>query len=108
MKIRDATQLVGMLESGDLAADIGKKLRGVIVACQEASGPKRAAKGELKLKLKVEVQGAVVTFDAEIDAKVPKLSRASTVYFVTADGEIDTDHPQQIDMFPRDSARERA
>ena len=106
MKIRDATHLIGLLERGDLAAALNEKLREVVVACQDAAGPKREVKGKLTLELNVAVEGQKIAIEADIKTKVPKTQRPRSFYFVTATGDIDTDHPQQIDMFPRD-ARER-
>src|SRR5579871_3855132 len=107
MKIRDATQIIGMLERGELAADLSTRLAEVIEACREAAGPKSTAKGEIALKLAIEVQGVSITLSGEIATKTPKLKRRGSVYFLTNDGAISTEHPQQTDMFPHD-VRERA
>lgn len=106
MKIRDVTQLIGMMERGDLAAALNEELREVITGCQDAAGGKGTAKGKLSLVLAVEVKGDTLTLEGEIVSKPPKIKRRSSTYFVGANGEILTEHPQQVDMFPRD-ARER-
>ncbi len=100
MKIRDATQVVGMLEGGDLAAALTEELQAVIEKCRDAAGPKTAAKGSVTLKLDISVQGVQIELSGDITAKAPKLKRGSTMYFLAADGSISTEHPKQADMFP--------
>jgi hypothetical protein len=99
VKIRDATQIIGMLERGDLAADLSAQLAEVIDACREAAGPKATAKGSLTLKLDVEVEGVSITLSGDIVTKLPKLKRGSTFMFLTADGALSTEHPNQASLF---------
>lgn len=106
MKIREFPRLIGMLESGDLAEHVNQKLREVVLACQEAAGPKHEAKGKLTLELSIGVQGTNITFEGDVKTKTPKVKRPRSFYFVTAAGEIDTDHPTQMDMFPREVSRD--
>ncbi len=105
MKIRDATQVIGMLERGDLAAALTEKLQEVIDAVRDAAGPKTTAKGSLTLRIDVAVQGVQITLEGDIASKTPKIKRAATVYFLSPDGSISTEHPQQAEMFPRASEK---
>ncbi len=105
MKIRDATQVLGMLERGDFAAEVTEKLQAVIDACRDAAGPKTTAKGSLGIKIAVEVQGVQITLTGEVEGKVPKVKRGSSIYFLAPDGSISTEHPQQMDMFPKPAER---
>ena len=104
MKLREASQVLGLLERGSLMSDLTSELAKVIAACQDAAGPKSGAKGVVSLKLNISVEGVEITFDAELDAKLPKRRRQRSTFFVGADGVLSTEHPNQIDLFPRDAA----
>ena len=104
-KIREATQIIGMLERGDTAAALTDEITHALTALQEQSSQKGKAKGTVTLKLNFSVEGVNVEVDAEIASKLPKAKRARSFYFLTQDGQLSTDHPQQTDMFgPRDTA----
>jgi hypothetical protein len=44
-------------------------------------------------------EGRTVAIEAGIETKVPKRQRGSSFYFLTPDGGISTEHPQQQEMF---------
>lgn len=100
--IRDAVQVIGTLERGDVSADLSKKMAELLEILQDQAGPKTKAKGELSLTLRFTVEGPTVEIEAEIKTKAPKPKRGRSFMFVTAAGELSLDHPQQVDMFPRD------
>lgn len=109
--IRDAQILIGMLEQGELnqelSAELGKCLKHMGELSEE--NPKVAYKGDLSLKLKIEVEAGEVHIKAEIDSKLPKRPRRSTLFWVTDDGDLSTEHPRQTDMFiARDVSTTRA
>ena len=97
--IRDALQVIGTLERGDVAADLSEKMGALLVALQNASGPKRQAKGEIALTLRFTVEGPTVEIEAEIKTKEPKVKRGRSFMFQTVTGELSLEHPQQISMF---------
>lgn len=100
--IRDTQTLLGMLESGDLNSEMTETVQTVLKKLAELSGdqPKTSFKGEVSLKLKFTVKNGMVDIDAEIPPpKLPKLPRKTSVYFLTDEGELSTEHPQQRDMF---------
>ncbi|MCA1868927.1 hypothetical protein HW571_25125 [Agrobacterium genomosp. 3] len=100
--IRDTQALVGMLESGDLNSEMTETVETVLKKLQELSNdqPKNTFKGEVTLKLKFAVKNGMVDIDAEIPPpKLPKLPRKTSVYFLTDEGRLSTEHPQQRDMF---------
>lgn len=111
-KIRDAQTIIGMLEGGEVAAAFGTELTDTLAKLKERCGnrPKGKIKGSVTLKINLEVEGSTVTIDADIDSKVPKPARGSSFYWVTDDGSLSTEHPQQTDMFagPRDAADRRS
>ena len=99
MKIRDATQLLAMLEDGELAQDLSTEVNELLAKLRDAAGPKTKAKGSVTLKLNFTVEGVATEIDTEIVVKAPKSKRGKSFYFVTDDG-LSTDHPRQIQMFP--------
>ena len=108
-KIRDAQTIIGLVEGGQLAHDFSREITDTLAKLKELSGdrPKVKIKGHASLKLAFELENGAVTIVAEIDSKTPKAPRGSSFYWVTDDGSLSTEHPQQTDMFagPRDAAR---
>lgn len=99
-KIRQATDIIAILERGDLNADLTAEITKVLEALQEAAPPKgKAVKGEVTLKLKFAVEGASVEVESEIASKTPKRPRGRDFYFVTEDAALSTEHPRQSNMF---------
>ena len=99
--IRDAKTLFGMLESGKLNDELSNTLQETQRALADlvAAQPNRKFSATVKLELKLTAAGEMIEFNAEIPpVKLPKLPRRSTVYFLTDDGSISTEHPQQLDM----------
>lgn len=104
--IRDAKTLIGFLDRGELVQDTMTKLTEMLVLLKEFSdgaGPKAKFKGKVTLEIEAEVQNGMVTIVGAITAKVPKKPRGTTVFWLTDDGELSTEHPHQNDMFkPKD------
>lgn len=108
-RIRDAQTIIGALENGEVAAELSTTITGALKQLKEMCGnrPKAKAKGTVTLTLHLDVEQSSVTVEAEISQKLPKKPRGSSFYWVTDEGELSTEHPQQTDMFsgPRDAAR---
>ena len=98
--IRDGQTIVGMLEGGAVAAELGKEITDTLAALKEHCGgrPKAKAKGVVTLTFQLEVEGSSANITADIAAKRPKPVRGSSFYWVMDDGALSTEHPQQIDM----------
>ena len=111
-KIRDAQTIIGMLEGGELAAALSDDITETLAKLKGLSGdrPKNKVKGKVTLTLEFEVENGAVTVLAGIDTKVPKAPRGQSFYWLTDDGALSTEHPQQTDMFsgPRDTSRRTA
>lgn len=107
-RIRDAQTIIGMLEGGELNAAFSAEITATLAKLKEFSGdnPKKTWKGGVTLKLAFEVEAGAVTVSADIEAKTPKQPRARSFYWITDDGALSTEHPQQTDMFagPREAA----
>ncbi|RYG99437.1 MAG: hypothetical protein EON58_03915 [Alphaproteobacteria bacterium] len=111
--IRDAKTLFGMLESGKLNEEMSATLQETQRQLQELvmAQPNRKFSATVKLELKLTANGEMIYFDAEIPpVKMPKLPRRSSVFFMTDDGNISTEHPQQMDMIggPREVDRNQS
>lgn len=98
MLLKQGSQIFAFLEDGQLSVDFTYKVAELVKALQDASSPKSAAKGEITLKLKFVQKGASLDIDSEMSMKKPRVVRATTPLFVTADGTLSTDHPKQIAM----------
>lgn len=101
-KIRDAQTIIGALEGGELAQALSGDITETLAKLKtlsDAMGKKSKVKGQVKLILDFEVEAGTVQVLAGIDTKVPKAPRAHSFYWVTDDGALSTEHPQQTDMF---------
>lgn len=99
--IRDAKTLFGMLESGKLNEELSQTLLETQRGLQELTDaqPTKQFAATVKLELKLTAKGDMLQFDAKIPpVKMPDLPRRSSVFFMTDDGNISTEHPQQMDL----------
>lgn len=97
--------LLGILldmRNGQVAADCNQKFKDVLDAVLETGG-----KGELTIKLfinpsKFAMGGAVVEVETEHEckAKRPELKVGKATFFVTKDGRLSREHPDQASMEP--------
>ncbi len=106
-KIRDQSVIIGMLEGGELATDLSNALTDTVAKLKAmATVPKKTVKGKVLLAVAIEVEyGGLVSVTADLDTKVPKKARRSSVFWATDDGSLTTEHPQQQDLFngPREA-----
>lgn len=103
-KIRDFPQVLGLIDGGELVADANQHLTDLMEHLYSMPrGPKDKVKGEITLSLKVQLEGDHVEIAPEIKVKKPIKPRARGFFFALSDGSLSTEHPRQIDMFPRDA-----
>ena len=104
--IRDAKTLIGYLDRGELVEDTMSALTEALVVLKQysdASGPKAKFKGKVTLEIEAEVQNGMVTIVGTVGVKVPKKPRGTTTFWLTDEGQLSTEHPNQHDMFkPKD------
>lgn len=109
--IQNGQALIGMLESGELNERLTETCDATFSDLLDMSNenPKVKFKGEISLKLKLEVANGMITINADVASKTPKRAYRSSAYWITEGGKLSTEHPQQHDMFsgPRE-ARDRA
>lgn len=96
--------LLGILldmRSGQVAADCNSKFNDVLAAVLETGG-----KGELTIKLfispsKFAMGGAVVEVETEHECKTkrPELKVGKAIFFVSRDGKLTREPPDQVGLF---------
>lgn len=101
-EIKEGMTVLGLLERGKVVADLTTELEGLLETLQEVAGDHSKAKGSISLKLNLEVKDGTVLVSSEFATKAPKMPRPHTAFFLTADGKLSTDHPNQVSMFPRE------
>lgn len=99
--LSQASDLIAVLEDGDLNADLSSEMHKVLSELQDLApaGGKGKVKGSVTLKIDFAVSGKTVELDTTFTSKVPKRPRASSHYFITPDAQLSTDHPQQERLF---------
>lgn len=104
----DSQTLLGVLDTGQTRLQLTNELQETLAAMQECNGDrlKSKAKGSVSLKLNITLENGRVLIEADVSSKRPKQPNGATMYFLTEDNLLSTQHPQQTDMFngPREVA----
>ncbi len=102
----DILQVLLDMRNGAVAADVSKKFDEVVAAVLETGG-----KGELTIKLFVEpskmgMGGCVLEVEAKHECKLkkPELSIGRSVFFITKEGRLTREDPNQVAMFTKEEA----
>ncbi|GAN49212.1 hypothetical protein ME121_3237 [Methylobacterium sp. ME121] len=95
MILSTTDEILGALERGDLSKDLAQSIRNVLQALVDADG----GKGGVTLKLKITAKGEMVSFKADIVEQLPPKERRTSTFFVTGDGRLSLQHPDQVEMF---------
>lgn len=106
------TDLLGVLlemRSGQVAMDCNSKFNEVLRAVIETGG-----KGELTIKLfikpaKMGMGGCVVEVETEHECKLkkPELAVGRSVFYVTPDGDLSRESPEQAGLFALESKEKK-
>lgn len=107
-RIRDAAVILPLLDRGEVVAELSRVLNETlrIMVEQSADRPKVKIKGKVSLTLDLVMESGAVQITADISARAPKPPRGTSFFWTTAEGELTTEHPTQIDMFQLRAARE--
>lgn len=99
-RIRDSQTVIGLLDGGEVAAALSKEITDTLADLKSQSDAVRGkkVKGEVWLKLPVEVEGNTATIRADIGSKRPKPVSGSSFFWVLDDGSLSTEHPEQTRM----------
>lgn len=97
----DLLQVLAEMQQGQVLCDCNQKFNELLGAVESTGG-----KGELFIKVVVKpskfaMGGGVLQVDITHNAKIkkPELSVGSSMFFVTADGDLSREHPDQITMY---------
>ncbi len=88
-------EIMGHMERGDFAKDAAVAFQDVLAALHEQDG----GSGSVTLKFKMSAKGEMVSIKTTIDTTIPKRERKTSNAFITADGRLSLQHPDQVDMF---------
>jgi hypothetical protein len=94
MILSTTDEILGALERGDLAKDFAAAVREVLSALGEMD----AGAGGVSLKLKFSARGDMVSVKAKLETQLPPKERKSSNFFLTGDGRLSLQHPEQISM----------
>ncbi|CAO4174906.1 hypothetical protein [Methylorubrum populi] len=95
MILSTTDEIMGALERGDLSRDFADSFRRVLAALNEQGD----AKGGITLKLSIATKGDMVAIKGEIVEKIPAAARRTSNFFVTREGQLSLQHPDQVEMF---------
>ncbi len=87
---RPFTDVIGELEGGDLLRELTTKLYEVGRAVRDTR-----KEGGIKLVVKISPTGRSFILDAKVEAKVPEHDRPSTTFFMTPEGTLMRNDPNQ-------------
>lgn len=88
--------LLQQIDDGDLHAEVGRELQGLIGELAAYSDKfQRDAKGQLTLVLNLSVRGNNVQVSGDVKTKTPKKPRAASVFWRTDGNNLSVDNPRQ-------------
>lgn len=93
---RSFSVLLTGLDDGTVRAELSEKLHAMVSELyQRSTTEDRKLRGELALKLKVDVRKGVADVTADVDVKLPRRKREPTTVWVTKGGNLSTEVPRQ-------------
>lgn len=100
-KIRDMTQIIGLLENGEFNPAVSKEAQNTLNDLYEMAetSPGRTFKGSTTITLDFEVKDGTVIVRSDFKSKTPKRPRKVSMFWIVDDGALSTEHPKQHDMF---------
>ncbi len=105
MKIKTGTDLLGLLEDGQLAKDFKEEIQTAITKTREAVGVRASGSCSVSLTLKMDVDGDGVEFLAEFSSKIPKARREKTFLFLGEEGDVHTESQRPKTEFEEEQRR---
>jgi len=102
MILKTTDEIIGALERGDLSRDFADAIH----KCCEALEAAEEGAATVTLKLKFKAKNEVVSIRSNVTTSLPEKKRRETTLFL-ASGHLSQQHPDQIDIFDRDSGAGR-
>lgn len=103
--MRTFRQMIGTLSRGEFDRKLNEQLE-EIVSCLE-NQPADKCKAELNLKIVFNYELGRVDIDCSSKLKLPDDAKYQKTPFWIHDGDLSTQHPNQIDMFVRPASTSR-
>jgi hypothetical protein len=97
MILKTTDEILGALERGELSRDFAEAMN----SCCEALVAAEEGSATLTLKIKLSAKNEVVSIKSNVTTSLPEKKRRSTTLFLTGDGRLSQQHPDQIDIFER-------
>ena len=95
MILKNTPDILGSLERGALSKDFATAMQEVLHALEHL----QKGKGSITLKLNFNADNGVVQIASTIATSIPKAPRKTSNYFITDDGYLSMQHPDQVDIF---------
>lgn len=95
MKLKTTDEIMGALERGELSKDFADAVR----KCCEALDLAEEGKASVTLKISFAAKHEVCTVKGNVTTSLPEKKRRSTTLFLTGDGHLSQEHPDQMGMF---------
>lgn len=91
--------VLGILEDGQFAPEAAEKLRELTMKMREhAENNGGKAKGSFTIMLELEVTNGFLGITPKMEARAPRARRKSSLVFMTRDGGVSLDNPQQLSL----------
>jgi hypothetical protein len=95
VKLKTTDEIMGALERGELSKDFADAVR----KCCEALIAAEEGKASVTLKISFSAKQEVCSIKSNVTTSLPEKKRRSTTLFLTDDGHLSQEHPDQIGMF---------
>ena len=103
--MRNFREMLGLLSRGDFTRKCDEEMEKIVQALEEMPGDK--GKATLTLTIDFNYELGRVDIDPKIKIKLPETAKFMKTPFWTHEGALTLEHPNQINMFPRDVTGER-
>ena len=103
--MRNFREMLGLLSRGDFTRKCDEEMEKIVQALEEM--PSDKGKATLTLTIDFNYELGRVDIDPKIKIKLPETAKFMKTPFWTHDGALTLEHPNQINMFPRDVTSDR-
>lgn len=99
MKIASVSALISALQKGELDAEASNQLREIVAALHGTHGTPKA---RMTITLDFTLDGGVININGDFAVKLPKRTRARTIFWATPENNLARQDPKQHEMAFRD------
>jgi hypothetical protein len=103
--LRSFREMLGLVSRGDFSRHLDGQLNEALAALENCPADK--CKAEIAVKITLEYELGRIDIKTESKMKLPETAKFMKTPFWVIDGQLSTEHPNQIDMFsPRATRRD--